>query len=267
MERIGNIKILFVAGFGPIVRDADASHELYCESLGIPFKEESGGYLHTEGLDGAKSFALWPLSQAAQSCFGKEVRPDVIPVPQAWLEFDVESVEKATAELESRGYRMLVSPGQNLGGRRSLVSSHRKGCCSVSLSLRRCEKKTSINLIQKVALLIAGSVRAVVLPGENLLAAEPDGRTSAYVLQRVRTPRYAPCEAQGRRLRAPVSPRVPQRRFYFGASSSSSSSSSDRRTGAALSGAGEPEAFGASSGRRRSLLSSGRPTSRVCFFR
>ncbi|PRX90883.1 VOC family protein [Paraburkholderia sp. BL25I1N1] len=108
MERIGNIKILFVAGFGPIVRDADASHELYCESLGIPFKEESGGYLHTEGLDGAKSFALWPLSQAAQSCFGKEAWPDVIPVPQAWLEFDVESVEKATAELESRGYRMLV---------------------------------------------------------------------------------------------------------------------------------------------------------------
>ncbi|REG48543.1 hypothetical protein B0G80_4783 [Paraburkholderia sp. BL6669N2] len=108
MERIGNIKILFVAGFGPIVRDADASRELYCESRGIPFKEESGGYLHTEGLDGAKSFALWPLSQAAQSCFGKEAWPDVIPVPQAWLEFDVESVEKATAELESRGYRMLV---------------------------------------------------------------------------------------------------------------------------------------------------------------
>ena len=31
-----------------------------------------------------------------------------IPQPQAWLEFDVASVERATAELESRGYRMLV---------------------------------------------------------------------------------------------------------------------------------------------------------------
>jgi predicted ribosome quality control (RQC) complex YloA/Tae2 family protein len=29
-------------------------------------------------------------------------------VPQAWLEFDVDSVEKATAELESQGYRMLI---------------------------------------------------------------------------------------------------------------------------------------------------------------
>lgn len=27
---------------------------------------------------------------------------------QAWLEFDVDSVENATAELESRGYRMLI---------------------------------------------------------------------------------------------------------------------------------------------------------------
>lgn len=108
MERIGNIRILFIAGFGPIVRDAEASHKLYRENLGISFNEESGGYLHTEALDGARSFALWPLSQAAQSCFGQDSWPDDIPVPQAWLEFDVDSVEQATAELESRGYRMLV---------------------------------------------------------------------------------------------------------------------------------------------------------------
>lgn len=36
-------------------------------TLPIPFKEESGNYLHTKALKGAKSFALWPLSQAAQS--------------------------------------------------------------------------------------------------------------------------------------------------------------------------------------------------------
>ncbi|MGC2723439.1 MAG: hypothetical protein WA224_05700, partial [Candidatus Acidiferrales bacterium] len=64
--------------------------------------------LHTEALKGAKTFALWPLSQAAQSCFGKDSWPDDIPVPQAWLEFDVDNVEKATVELESQGYQMLV---------------------------------------------------------------------------------------------------------------------------------------------------------------
>jgi len=106
--QLGNVRVLFIAGFGPIVRDAGASRNLYNQTLGINFKEEKGGYLHTEGLNGAKSFALWPLAQAAQSCFGSDTWPDDITAPQAWLEFDVESVEAATTELESQGYRMLV---------------------------------------------------------------------------------------------------------------------------------------------------------------
>jgi hypothetical protein len=108
MDEIGKIKVLFIAGFGPIVREATASRNLYHQALGISFKEENDGYLHTEALKGAKTFALWPLHQAAQSCFGKDSWPDEIPTPQAWLEFDVESVEAATGELVSRGFHMLV---------------------------------------------------------------------------------------------------------------------------------------------------------------
>ena len=105
LEKIG---ILFIAGFGPIVNDADAGRRLYVEALEIPFKEESGGYLYTDALQGAKHFALWPLAQAAESCFGGSIWPDTLPAPHAWLEFDVENVERATAQLESMGYRMLV---------------------------------------------------------------------------------------------------------------------------------------------------------------
>ena len=65
MQGLEKIKILFIAGFGPIVRDPDASRRLYVKALDIPFKEERGGYLHTDALKGAKEFALWPLSQAA----------------------------------------------------------------------------------------------------------------------------------------------------------------------------------------------------------
>lgn len=108
MQGPGNIRILFIAGFGPIVREMAESRKLYSEILGIAFKEESGGYLHTDALKGAKSFALWPLSQAAQSCFGKDSWPDSVPVPQAWLEFDVDNVERATTDLEAQGYRILV---------------------------------------------------------------------------------------------------------------------------------------------------------------
>ena len=61
MERIGSIEVLFIAGFGPIVRDQEASRKLYGEALGISFKEETGGYLHTGNLKGAKEFARWPL--------------------------------------------------------------------------------------------------------------------------------------------------------------------------------------------------------------
>ena len=108
MQDSAKLKVLFAAGFGPIVRDTGESRRLYRDVLGIPFKEEADGYLHTEAVPGAKTFALWPISQAAQSCFGKDSWPKDIPMPQAWLEFDVESVEKATRVLESRGYQMLV---------------------------------------------------------------------------------------------------------------------------------------------------------------
>src|SRR5215472_6144031 len=108
MQGVANLKVLFIACFGPIVRDTGQSRRLYRDVLGIRFKEESDGYLHSETVPGAKSFALWPLSQAAQSCFGKDSWPKTIPAPQAWLEFDVESVEEATEVLKSSGYRMLV---------------------------------------------------------------------------------------------------------------------------------------------------------------
>jgi hypothetical protein len=108
MQGIASLRVLFIAGFGPIVHETGESRKLYRDVLGIAFKEESDGYLHTEGVPGAKTFALWPLSQVAQSCFGKDSWPEDIPVPQAWLEFDVQNVETATAVLESGGYRVLV---------------------------------------------------------------------------------------------------------------------------------------------------------------
>jgi len=107
-QRTSKIQILFIAGFGPIVRDARPSRALYADALGIEFGE-TDGYLHTEKLEGAKGFALWPLSQAAESCFGTKQWPKDLPVPQAWLEFDVNDVGRASEELERRGYRLLVS--------------------------------------------------------------------------------------------------------------------------------------------------------------
>jgi catechol 2,3-dioxygenase-like lactoylglutathione lyase family enzyme len=109
MNTLKQIGVLFVAGFGPIVRDAGASRKFYSEELGLPLKEDSNGYLHTGELDGVKHFALWPLAQAAESCFGTDRWPGTIPIPQAWVEFDVADIASATAELKSRGYQLLVA--------------------------------------------------------------------------------------------------------------------------------------------------------------
>ncbi len=109
MKSPKNIDVLFVAGFGPIVRDAVASRKFYAETLALPFKEDAGGYLHTGALDGVKHFALWPLAQAAESCFGTNQWPGDLPVPQAWIEFDVADIEQVTAELKSQGYQLLVA--------------------------------------------------------------------------------------------------------------------------------------------------------------
>lgn len=103
------MKVLFIAGFGPIASDVEQSRRLYEDALGIAFKKEDGDYRHTEELKGANSFAIWPLEQAAESCFGSSEWPNDVARPQAWLEFDVDDVAKATREMQERGYTLLVA--------------------------------------------------------------------------------------------------------------------------------------------------------------
>lgn len=113
------MKVSFVAGFGPIVRDAGESHAFWGERLGIGLTEAAPDYWTNDDLDGVKAFALWPLAQAAQSTFGTDAWPDDVPVPQAWLELDVESpqaVGEAVAELEAAGYRVLRGAGEEPWG-------------------------------------------------------------------------------------------------------------------------------------------------------
>jgi catechol 2,3-dioxygenase-like lactoylglutathione lyase family enzyme len=104
------VKVSFVAGFGPIVRDTDGSRAFWGAGLGIGLEEAAPGYWTNDDLDGVNAFALWPLSQAAESTFGTEAWPDDIPAPQAWIELDVESaqaVAPAVAEMEAAGHRVL----------------------------------------------------------------------------------------------------------------------------------------------------------------
>lgn len=102
------MKVLFVAGFGPIVRDMDAALRFYRETIGMPIVE--GEDVSTEKVDGVKHFGLWPLADAAESCFGAREWPSNLTAPQAWIEFDVDDVAAAAEELRAKGYRLLVGP-------------------------------------------------------------------------------------------------------------------------------------------------------------
>jgi catechol 2,3-dioxygenase-like lactoylglutathione lyase family enzyme len=104
------VKPSFVAGFGPIVRDVDASKKFWGAGLGIDLKEAAPDYWTNDDLEGIKAFGMWPLGQAAESTFGTATWPSDIPAPQAWMEIDVESPEAVAAavkELEAAGHRVL----------------------------------------------------------------------------------------------------------------------------------------------------------------
>lgn len=102
------MEIAFVAGFGPI--GTSGSHDFWANALGIEFEEPGEGYFQTERLDGVRAFAIWPLDQAARSVFGVAEWPAALPVPQAWVEFDVaapEAVGVGAQELVTRGHELL----------------------------------------------------------------------------------------------------------------------------------------------------------------
>lgn len=105
------MEIEFIAGFGPIGRDETATHGFWADTIGIAFDEVGPGYFHARGLEGARTFALWPLNQAAQATFGTDEWPADRAVPQAWVEMEVSSPEAVAAaadELRSLGQEILV---------------------------------------------------------------------------------------------------------------------------------------------------------------
>lgn len=104
------MEILFVAGFAPIVADPTAGGRFYRDTLGLPLETVAGDYIATDAIDGVKHLGVWPLADAAQSCFGEPRWPDDVAVPQATIEFEVDDVGVAAAELEAAGYTLVHGP-------------------------------------------------------------------------------------------------------------------------------------------------------------
>ncbi|NYJ74851.1 VOC family protein [Allobranchiibius huperziae] len=104
------MELQFITSFAVITPDSQRSRELYVDALGLPLAAEGDGYLHSEAIDGSKSFGVWPLEQAARACFGVPDWPADRPVPQASVEFEVadtDGVQVAAQELTTKGFTLL----------------------------------------------------------------------------------------------------------------------------------------------------------------
>ncbi len=103
--------IQFIASIAVITPDPQKSRELFIDALRLPLEASPGSdYFHSERIDGSKHFGVWPLSEAAQACFGTPDWPADRTVPQASVEFEVgdaEAVQSASEELRERGFAMV----------------------------------------------------------------------------------------------------------------------------------------------------------------
>jgi catechol 2,3-dioxygenase-like lactoylglutathione lyase family enzyme len=104
------LKVLFVASVSPIASDPPESRKLYVDALGLPLEKLDGEYYASEKIDGCNHFGVWPLSQAAQSCFGSDEWPADLARPQVSIEFELEDADAVAAgaeELEGKGFALL----------------------------------------------------------------------------------------------------------------------------------------------------------------
>jgi catechol 2,3-dioxygenase-like lactoylglutathione lyase family enzyme len=104
------VDVKFIASVAVVAPDPAASRKLYVEALGLPLRQLDGEYYASEEVGGSKHFGVWPLTQAAQACFGSTDWPAEHAMPQVSIEFELEtadSVAAGAAELEEQGYRLL----------------------------------------------------------------------------------------------------------------------------------------------------------------
>ena len=102
----------------PVFAGRSESRKLFMDAIGLPLEGEGDGYYSSGSIAGSKHFGVWPLSQAAEACFGTTKWPADRVVPQASIKFEVENVEAVAAagdELQRAGFELLhpVRSGQH----------------------------------------------------------------------------------------------------------------------------------------------------------
>jgi catechol 2,3-dioxygenase-like lactoylglutathione lyase family enzyme len=102
--------VQFITSMAVVAADPAHSRKLFIQALGLPLEGEGNGYYSSENVAGSKHFGVWPLSEAAQACFGTPQWPADRVIPQASIEFEVadaDAVAAAGDELQRAGYELV----------------------------------------------------------------------------------------------------------------------------------------------------------------
>jgi catechol 2,3-dioxygenase-like lactoylglutathione lyase family enzyme len=104
------VNILFIASVAVVAAEPSPSRKLFMDTLGLRLEGEGDGYYSSGAIAGSNHFGVWPLSQAAEACFGRPGWPADRIIPQASIEFEVEDADAVAAagdELQRAGFELL----------------------------------------------------------------------------------------------------------------------------------------------------------------
>ncbi|MBL8957664.1 MAG: glyoxalase [Myxococcaceae bacterium] len=106
------MEIVHISGMALITTDGRKTRDLLTKVIGLDLKPPSpeDEYVFSDTIPGSRHFGVWPLSQAAQACFGTAEWPKDRRVPQLTLELEVKSpaaVTDAEQELRAKGHELI----------------------------------------------------------------------------------------------------------------------------------------------------------------
>ena len=136
----------FLATVAMIAPDPARSRKLYVEALGLPLHGEGDGYHHSEQVAGCKSFGIWPLSQAAEACFGTEEWPRSCRCRKSASSLMSPTPPRSLRRHGSSSRQVMsccTDLARNHGARRSRGCSHQRARSSASPTHPRCTTDSS----------------------------------------------------------------------------------------------------------------------------
>ena len=107
-----------IAGLAEIVEDVNEALKFYRNMLGLEVKEQDGDNYAIIAVPGVLHFGVWNRRHAAEATYGSRDAATRVPLGFT-LEFEVDSVEEASKQIESHGRELAHAPREEPWGQKT----------------------------------------------------------------------------------------------------------------------------------------------------